>query len=235
MRKITFVFILLFTVIPSLAHSDQPLNVIQRRVDQVINILEDHQYKEKEQKDLQREKIWEVILQIFDFWEMTKRTLARDWKNFTKQQRKEFSHLFSKLLGHTYLDKIQKGYQDEKVIYLAQEMISNSKALVKTKILRESIEIPVFYKMINRGENWKVYDVNIEGVSLVKNYRSQFSQILFKRSPAKLIDMLRKKMERQKSGRNRADRNLRLMEQRMVFAYLWQPLKGHYPRLKEQW
>lgn len=208
MRKITLVFILLFTVLPSLAHSEQPLNVIQEHVDQVINILKDPQYKEKAQEDLQLEKIWEVILQIFDFREMAKRTLARHWKSFTNQERKEFSHLFTKLLGNTYLDKIQKGYQDEKVIYLAQEMITSSKALVKTKILRETIEIPVFYRMIDRGENWKVYDVNIEGVSLVKNYRAQFSKILMKKSPSQLIEILQKKIKRQERERAKWDESL---------------------------
>ena len=116
-------------------------------------------------------------------------------------QKAEFSHLFSRLLGGTYLDRIQRGYSNEKVVYLDQDMMTNSKAVVKTKVLRESVEIPVFYSLIKKGEAWSVYDVNIEGVSLVKNYRKQFSEILIKRSPAQLIEMIKKKVNHQEKER----------------------------------
>ena len=202
MRRITLFIISVVIFIPSLAYSEQPLDVIQVRIDQVIGLLKNPQYQEMAQRDIQRGKIWEVIQQVFDFNEMARRALARNWKKFTIQQRKEFSHLFSELLGNTYLDKIQRGYQDEKINYLAQEMVSDSKALVKTKVVRESMEIPVFYSMIKRNETWRVYDVNIEGVSLVKNYRAQFSKILLNRAPAQLIEMLKKKIERQEKERS---------------------------------
>jgi len=197
MRRITPVFALLIIAMPILAHSAQPLDVLQGHVDQVIDILQNSQHEEAAQDDPQREKIWEIIRKAFDFEEMAKRALARDWRNFTQQQREKFSSAFAEFLGNTYLDKIQKGYRDEKVIYLAQEMIADSKALVKTKILRAGGEIPVVYSMQKQNGTWRIYDVNIEGVSLVNNYRAQFGKILSKESPDHLIEMLKKKIEKQ--------------------------------------
>ena len=198
MRRIIPIFCMLFLSIPFLAHSAQPLDELQVHIDQVIRILNEPKYQDATQKELQREKIWEVIHKVFDFNEMAKRALARSWKRFTREQKKEFTQLFSQLLGGAYLGKIQRGYQDEKVVYVGETMLSGSKALVKTKILRQNIEVPVAYRMHSRDGSWRIYDVNIEGVSLVKNYRTQFSKILLKKSPAQLIDMLKKKIEREK-------------------------------------
>ncbi len=198
MRRITPVFALLIIAMPILAHSAQPLDVLKVNIDQVIGILQNSQHEEAAQDDLQQEKIWKTIQKVFDFKEMAKRAAARDWRNFTKQQKEKFSNAFAKFLGNTYLNKIQKGYRDEKVIYLSQELITDSKGRVKTKILREDVEIPVVYSMQKQNGTWRIYDVNIEGVSLVKNYRAQFSKILSKKSPDQLIEMLKKKIEKQK-------------------------------------
>ena len=99
----------------------------------------------------------------FDFTELSGRALAANWKTLNPQQRKEFSEVFSEVLGNTYLDKIQGGYRDEKVEYIGQEMVSDTKAVVKTKIIREKGEIPVDYSMRLKNDNWKVYDVQVEG------------------------------------------------------------------------
>ncbi len=198
MRRITPVFALLIIAMPILAHSAQPIDVLKVNVDQVIGFLKNSQHEGAAQDDPQREKIWEIIQKVFDFKEMAKRAAARDWRNFTQQQREKFSNAFAEFLGNTYLDKVQKGYQDEEVIYLTQEMITDSKGRVKTKILRENVEIPVVYSMQKQNGTWRIYDVNIEGVSLVKNYRAQFSKILSKKSPDQLIEMLEKKIEKQK-------------------------------------
>lgn len=205
MRKIILIFSVLCMSLPPLAHGAQPLEELQGHIDQVISILKEPKYRETAQKDLQREKIWEIIHNAFDFSEMAKRALAKNWKRFTHEQKRIFSQLFAELLGNAYLEKIQKGYQDEKVIYVTEKMLTNSKALVKTKIIRHSTEVPVAYALHNRKGPWRVYDINIEGVSLVKNYRSQFGKILLKKSPAQLIEMLRKKIEREKKKNTSQD------------------------------
>ena len=185
----------LFIGMASLAYSIEPINVIKEPVDKVIGILRDPQFKDDTQKEVQREKIWEIVQGFFDFKEIAKRTLAQNWKIFTPQQRKEFTDVFGEFLGKIYIDKMQGQYHDETVTYLGQEMITDSQAVVKTRILRKTVEIPIHYSMrLNQGD-WKIYDMNIEGVSLVKNYRIQFRKTLLKESPAELIERLRKKVE----------------------------------------
>ena len=213
MKKIIVILVFLFIGIPSLvAHSaQQPLDALQGPIDQVIAILNDPQYQDVTHKDLERQKIWKIIRELFDFTEMAKRSLARNWRTFTPEQRKRFSGIFAEFLGNTYLDKMQKGYQNERVIYMKQEMVTDSKALVKTKILRENLEMPVNYSMRMRKGTWKVYDVNIEGVSLVKNYRTQFGKILLKKTPDQLIERLKEKVKKQ--------RKVKLISEK---AALWQ-------------
>jgi phospholipid transport system substrate-binding protein len=228
MRRIIPIFGLLFMGIPIWAHGAQPLDELQGHIDQVVSILKDPKYQETAQKDLQREKIWEIIHKAFDFTEMAKRAVAKHWKRFTQDEKKEFSQLFAELLGGAYLGKIQRSYEDEKIIYVTEKMLSSSKALVKTKILRQNTEIPVAYSMRNRNGTWRVYDINIEGVSLVKNYRTQFSKILLKKSPARLIEMLKKKIEREKTKNASQDQAGGKFEHEKRMASLSRKLASKY-------
>lgn len=202
MKKIILILVFLFVAMPPLvAHSaQQPLDALQGPIDQIVTILNDPQYNDAAHKDVEREKIWEIIRKLFDFTEMAKRSLARNWRSFTPEQRKRFSGVFAEFLGNTYLDKIQKGYQNERVIYVKQERVTETKALVRTKIVRENLETPVNYSMRLREGAWRVYDVNIEGVSLVKNYRTQFGKILLNKSPDQLIERLKDKVKKQRKG-----------------------------------
>ena len=197
MKRVILILFLLFFCLSSTAHSAQPLDVLKDAINQVLSILEDPVYQDASRKESQQKKIRCIINQIFDFKEMSKRTLARNWKIFTAQQKKEFSDVFGEFLADNYLKKIQTGFKGEKVVFLSQEMVTDTKAMAKTKILRETVEIPVDYSMLMRSGTWKVYDVKIEGVSLMKNYRAQFSSILLKEKPSQLIDRLRKKIEEQ--------------------------------------
>ena len=196
------IIMVLILAIPCSSYGTEPLDALRIPVDQVTALLKDPKYQNPEQKELQREKIWEAITRVFDFREMAKRALGRNWNKFAPEQRKEFVHLFSELLGNTYTTKMQGKYEDEKVVYLSQKIASGSKARVKTKIVSRNMDIPVNYNMIKRNGSWKVYDVNIEGISLIKNYRSQFNQILSKDSPTYLIDRLKGKIEIQKKKRS---------------------------------
>jgi len=179
------------------------MDALKGPVDEGIRLLSDQKYKNPSLKRVQREKIWEIVRKAFDFTELSGRALATNWKTLNPQQRKEFSEVFSEVLGNTYLDKIQGGYMDEKVAYLGQEMVSDTKAVVKTKIIREKGEIPVDYSMRLKNGNWKVYDVYVEGVSLVQNYRSQFNEILSKESPDDLIKRLHKKLAEQQQDKTK--------------------------------
>ena len=195
MKKNILILLIAFILLPFKAYGDQPIDILQNSIDQVIFILEDPAYEDKSQKALQKEKLWSIIREIFDFTEMSKRTLARSWKDFSPKQRTDFTDVFGEFLTNSYLKKIQSGFKGEKVVYHDYEIISDTKAFVETKIIRESHEIPVNYSMLLSKNKWRIYDVKIEGVSLMKNYRVQFKNILLKESPDDLIGKLRKKIQ----------------------------------------
>lgn len=200
MKKAVIIFILI-AFAPVFLYADMgPMETLKIPIDEGMRILIDSKYKDVSLKKIQREKIWDIVRKSFDFTELGGRTLAANWKNFSPDQRKEFTGVFSEILGNAYLDKIQGAYRDEKILYISQEMVTDSKAIVKTKIVREKGEIPVDYSMKLKDNSWKVYDVQVEGVSLVQNYRSQFNEILVKESPDDLIKRLHKKLKEQKKG-----------------------------------
>jgi len=126
--------------------------------------------------------------------------LGRHWRKLSPATRKEFVDLFTELLKSTYLARVHE-YSGETVHY-KKEMVKGNKALVKTVVVSKGKEIPVDYKMVNRGEgSWRVYDVIIEGVSMVRNYRSQFSSILQKKKFADLLDQIRDRIIRNKAAK----------------------------------
>lgn len=177
-----------------------PMETLKKPLDEVITILRDPKYKPKDKRLLQRESIYKITDKIFDFVEISKRSLARNWRIFTPQERKDFTEVFTKLLKDTYSRKIQGEYTGhEKIRYVGHEMLSPTKAVVKTKILREGGNIPVDYRMRLRNGRWMVYDIKIEGIGLVQNYRAQFNSFLLNKKPADLIAQLRKKVAQFKS------------------------------------
>lgn len=194
MKKIIPLILSLSLLFITNAYGEEPLDVLKSAVDQVISILEDPTYKGK--SELQHEALWDIISKIFDFNMISRRTLANNWKSFTPQEQNEFSGVFGRFLGDNYLNKIQSEFSGEKVEYLGQEMITGKKAVVMTNILRKSVKTPIDYGMFLRDGKWKIYDVKVEGVSLMKNYRSQFNDILIKETPQQLIERLKEKVNK---------------------------------------
>lgn len=193
--------ILLFS---AAAHAADPLETLRDPINEVLTILKDPTYKDAAKREEQRDRMWSVIRRAFDFTEIAKRALAADWKRFDANQRKVFTDLFADLLGSTYLDKIQGEFQNEEVAFLGENRPAENKAVVQTKVMRETVQIPVDYSMHSEGGEWRVYDVNVEGVSLVKNYRTQFRKLLLRESPDDLIQRLQKKVDALKAGRGDA-------------------------------
>ncbi len=198
-KTIIYTWILLFLLIlPMIAFSMEPMEIIQGPIDKVIEILNSPKYQEKGTKSAQRAEIWKIVKPMFNFEEISKRTVVRKWRSFTDEEKAAFTDVFSQFLGNTYVDKIQGEYHNEKIVYIEQNFHSDAYAEVKTKIIRDTVETTVDYRMIKKGEaSWKVYDIIMEGVSLVKNYRTQFATILKKESPAQLIERLNKKLTEQ--------------------------------------
>jgi len=172
-----------------------PMEALKIPIETVLSLLKDPKYKDPDQRQQQRDKIFAITRKLFDYTEMSKRTLARNWKSFSPQEQLQFVDVFADHLSNSYMDKIQGEYKGETIVFLGQEMVADGKAMVTTKIQRQPSDISVDYSMLLVDNQWRVYDVNIEGVSLIKNYRTQFDQILVKESPAQLIERLKKKVE----------------------------------------
>jgi phospholipid transport system substrate-binding protein len=169
-----------------------PTDQVKQRVDAVLEVLKDKELKKPENEKIRRAKIRAIVDTIFDFQEMSRRSLGIHWKKRTPDEQREFVSLFSDLLEDTYIKKIEK-YRDEKILYTG-ESIRGGKAVVKTKVItKKETEIPIEYRLLTENSKWEVYDVVIEGVSLVNNYRSQFSEILGSNPYSELVNRLKKK------------------------------------------
>lgn len=174
---------------PLFAETGEPRQSIEAQVNKLLSVLNDKALTDEAAKE---KRIWEIVNGIFDYEELSRRTMGRNWKKLNAAQQKEFPELFSKVLGNVYKDRIM-AYTSEKVVFDDNVMVTDGKAEIKSRILASGKEIPIDYRMIEIQGKWKVYDVVIEGVSLVSNYRSQFNSILTNKSPEDLMDTLRKK------------------------------------------
>jgi phospholipid transport system substrate-binding protein len=177
---------------PGVAPAGVPGDAVRQTTDKLLAILKDTQLKGESKKAERRAKLKEVIYQRFDFTEMAKRALGAEWRRHSPQEQQEFVKLFTGLLEEAYLDKIES-YSGEKVLYLKERQDSDY-AEVDTKIVdNKGREFSVDYRLRDVNGDWKVYDVVIEDVSLVDNYRSQFSRVLAKSSFEELLKRMREK------------------------------------------
>ena len=197
-RHLLAVFVaLLLAARPALAQEVTPINTLRPPLDAAIAILQDPRYRAAGEKEAQKEKLWVLIRQVFDFEGITERAVGRNWKLFSPQQKTDFTDVFTRLLGNSYLTKIQGEFNNEKVEFLSEELLAPDKGRVKSKIIRQVDSIPVDYSVRKIAGVWRIYDVSIDGVNLVQNYRSQFDQILSKDSPDVLIQRIRDKNKTQ--------------------------------------
>ena len=174
------------------AQAAAPTEQLKTSIDAVIKILRDEGLKRPEKAKERRELLLKTIKERFDFEEMSKRTLATPWAKRTPQEKKEFTDIFTNLLQNSYMTRIEE-YTDEEVEY-SGEKIDDGFAVVKTTLRAKDKEgIPIDYKLIKEGDRWSVYDVVIEGVSLVNNYRSQFNRIISADSYPELVKKMKSK------------------------------------------
>jgi phospholipid transport system substrate-binding protein len=195
MRKSLAVLIIALAVLsfsPVSGFAASPLETIQTQVDQALEVLRDPALKADSAKATKEKKIWTILDNVFDYTELSKRTLAQNWKRFSPDQKEEFTRLFGKLLGGVYMDRII-AYKDEKVVFGKVTSLSDKTSEVQSEVTRSSKSIPIHYRMILENGEWKVYDVVIEGVSLVQNYRTQFREILTNKTPEDLLKIIREK------------------------------------------
>jgi phospholipid transport system substrate-binding protein len=172
------------------------MTAAETAVNKVLDVLRDPKLKSSASKEIKKEKLRVIYKDMFDEIEFSKRTLVRNWNNFSPAQRVEFVNLFEQVLENSYADKILD-YTNERVEFYKENKLSDTQVEVQSKIITASKEIPIFYRMILKDGKWKVYDVVVENVSLVQNYRTQFNDILAKDKPEKLLETLRKKVKAQ--------------------------------------
>ena len=184
--------ILLLLISPLHAEAGLPLNTVQGHVNNVLNVLRDPALQGEANKEAKEKKIESIADQMFDYIALSKLTLGRSWKEFNKEQQKEFVSLYRSILEKAYMDKILS-YTDEKVLFDKEMMLSEIKAEVQTRIITKSAEIPINYRVYLKDGQWRVYDVIIEGISLIKNYRTQFREILANNPPEEVLKILREK------------------------------------------
>lgn len=171
----------------------EPIEKIRQTTDRIIAVLSDHTLEGPENAVKRKRLIREAVDERFYWKGMSRRTLAVHWARRSEKEKKEFIELFGKLLERTYLDRVES-YSGEKVEYEG-ERIEDEYALVSVKIRTEQqTEIPVLYRLRRKQDEWLVYDIVIEGVSLINNYRNQFNSIIIRSSFEQLIEQLRAKV-----------------------------------------
>ena len=192
----TRALILLATVLACLTAADAlagpPTDQVRGSVDRVLQILTDPELKKEAKTTERRTAIRAVASEIFDFNEISQRSLARHWAPRTPAEKQEFVRLFGDLLEQSYITKIE-AFSGEKIQYTG-EVADGDQAVVKTRIVtKQGLEIPVDYRMFLKADRWRAYDVNIEGVSLVSNYRTQFNTVIQRTGYPDLVTKLKAK------------------------------------------
>jgi len=177
---------------PVVLRAGVPTEQVRQTADRVLSVLQDSRLKSADRQKERREQLRQIIGSRFDFGEMAKRSLGSNWQKANNEDQRQFVELFTELLEKSYADQIES-YNGEKIVY-GRENVSQDQADVNTKIMtKKGEEIAVTYKLRSAAGDWKVYDVVIENVSLVNNFRSQFNRILANASFAELLKKLQTK------------------------------------------
>ena len=171
-----------------------PTEQLKGAIDRVLQVLEDPALKGEARAAERHRVLRQIADEIFDFDETARRAMAQHWRSLTEAQRREFVGLFSDLLERAYTSKIEL-YGGERIQYLA-ERIEGDFATVPTRLItKKGTEVPIDYRMLRQGDRWRIYDVSIEGVSLVANYRTQFNSVIRTSSYDELLRRLRSRSE----------------------------------------
>lgn len=191
---IVAVMISALTFIAPQVRAGLPTDQVKATVEKALVVLKDPGFKQPTKQQERRDKLRQILFARFDFTEMAKRSLGANWRQRTPQEQQEFVRLFTEVIERAYADIIES-YTDEKIVYV-NERVDGAYADVHSKILTsKGEEYSVNYKAHLVSNEWKVYDVVAENISLVNNYRSQFSRVIAKSSYEELVRRLRDKGE----------------------------------------
>ena len=178
------------------ATASEPLDKVHQTVDNVLTIVNNKALQPQER----HKQIRQAVLQRFGFEEMAQRSMGQHWRTLTPQQRQEFVELFTDLLERSYVSRIEGYKAGPQGVSYPKEDITGDHAIVHTEIKSErDLPIMVDYHLLHKDGDWKAYDIVIEGVSLVNNYRTQFNTIMLKDSYAGLVKQMRTKLAQEQA------------------------------------
>ena len=184
-----------------LAMAGEPTDLIRQTTDQVLKILEDPQFQAPDRQAEKQERLHKLADQVFDWQEIARRALAVHWRERTPQERQEFVRLFRDLVETTYLNRLESAVQEKREIQYVAEQVDKSRAVVKTNVVtRRNQQVPIDYVLHQVDGRWLIYDVLVEGISLVNNYRSQFNRIITSSSYNELIQKMKTRQGNELSG-----------------------------------
>lgn len=184
-------WLLMFFTDPTTSMAGPPTDQIKATVDNAVGLLRDSQHKPLATND-RRAQLREILFTRFDFAEMARRALGAHWRRRTATEQQEFVQLFTELLERQYAGIIES-YTDEKIVYVS-ERTDGAFAEVNSKIFTaKGQELSINYKAQLIGQDWKVYDVIAEDISMVNNFRSQFNRVISSSSYDELVRRLKEK------------------------------------------
>lgn len=184
-----------------LATAGEPTDVVRKITDQVLKILEDPQFQDPNRQAERQERLHKIAEQVFDWQEMARRALAIHWRERTPQEQQEFVRLFRDLVEGTYINRLESSIQEKREIQYVGEQVDGSRAVVKTNVVtRRNQQVPIEYRLQKADGRWLIYDVLVEGISLVNNYRSQFNRIITSSSYNDLVQKMKTRQGDELSG-----------------------------------
>ncbi len=196
MKKILIIFtsavLILGYVCSGFSSRSEPIDLVKETIDRILKLLEDETLSRPDMREEQKKQILSVVKTRFDFREMSKRSMARHWKKRQPEDHDYFIELFSKLLMDRYIGRVESNSGSE--ILYKKQIIKIDKAVVYTVALKNNTEIPLVYKLLKTEAGWMVYDIVIEGVSLIRNYRTQFTSVIKREKYAGLIKKMEEKV-----------------------------------------
>ncbi len=195
-KTVSIIIIWLWIFLPAISlYAGTAIEQVKSNIDQIITLLDDKSFRESHSKEELNKKLRNIVQDLFDWEKIARRSLGLYWKERSKDEKKEFTSLLINLLENAYINKLTDSYAGEQVLY-DKEITDGNRALIETRIINKAEqEISVAYRLTKQGDKWVAYDVIIEGVSLIKNYRVQFYDIIRKSSYEELIKRLKEKQQ----------------------------------------
>ena len=176
------------------ASANDAMTQLQKSVDAVIVILQSEELRAPEKKEERRQRVLNVVNEMFDFRDMARSSLGQTWNSLTPEEQNRFVGLFKNLIEQRYIGKIDS-FDNQKVIYQKQ-LVKGDRAMIYTDIVDKDLEVPIIYKLQEVDGRWLIYDMKIENISLIVNYRRDFESIIRKEQFAGLVDKITQQIEK---------------------------------------